>query len=184
MPLPPATARILAHARAYSVEIFRREDGLWDIDARLTDTKTREVQLKSKLLPPHHPLHDVLLRLTVDTEGHVIDATAVLDAIPFLGFCDTIDAAYKKLIGLNVLSDFRQAVRERFAGVAGCAHLNELALILPDVAILVLPFEHRKELDHDTRNKKPFELDNCHALRTDGPAVALYYPRWVVTSTK
>jgi hypothetical protein len=24
----------------------------------------------------------------------------------------------------------------------------------------------------------PFQLDRCHALRRDGPAVEKYYPRW------
>jgi hypothetical protein len=24
----------------------------------------------------------------------------------------------------------------------------------------------------------PWQLDRCHALRTDGPAVAKFYPRW------
>jgi len=27
--------------------------------------------------------------------------------------------------------------------------------------------------------QKPFQLDKCHALRTDGGAVAQFYPRWV-----
>jgi hypothetical protein len=24
----------------------------------------------------------------------------------------------------------------------------------------------------------PWQLDRCHALRTDGPAVAMFYPLW------
>ena len=26
--------------------------------------------------------------------------------------------------------------------------------------------------------KMPWQLDRCHALRLDGPAVAKFYPRW------
>ena len=32
----------------------------------------------------------------------------------------------------------------------------------------------------DTGAHPPFQLDRCHSLRRDGPAVAKYYPRWVV----
>jgi hypothetical protein len=32
--------------------------------------------------------------------------------------------------------------------------------------------------DHHTDERKPFQLDRCHALRSTGPAVATFYPRW------
>jgi len=28
--------------------------------------------------------------------------------------------------------------------------------------------------------ERPYEIDRCHALRADGPAVAQYYPRWAI----
>ena len=33
----------------------------------------------------------------------------------------------------------------------------------------------------DDSTHPPFQLDRCHALRRDGPAVARYYPRWTIT---
>ena len=30
----------------------------------------------------------------------------------------------------------------------------------------------------DASTERPYELDRCHALRVDGPAVETYYPRW------
>jgi hypothetical protein len=76
------------------------------------------------------------------------------------------------------LSGFRHAIGERFGSVARCTHINELAMILPDAAMQVLPFEKRRNLEQSDDEKKPFELDSCHALRTDGPVVARYYPSW------
>ena len=32
--------------------------------------------------------------------------------------------------------------------------------------------------DETAAQRKPFQLDRCHALRTDGPTVAQFYPRW------
>jgi hypothetical protein len=31
---------------------------------------------------------------------------------------------------------------------------------------------------------KPFQLDRCHALATDAPAVGLYYPKWYAGTRK
>ena len=39
MPLPPAAARIDAHTRTVTFHAYAREDGLWDIEACMTDTK-------------------------------------------------------------------------------------------------------------------------------------------------
>ena len=88
-----------------------------------------------------------------------------------------------QLIGLNLLKGFRQAVKERLSGIAGCTHLTELASVLPTAAIQafagdVLPT--RDGQNEDDQAHAPFQLGRCHALRHDGPAVAQFYPRWSV----
>ena len=40
MPLPNPVPRKLMHTRAIECNGYEREDGLWDIEAHLTDTKT------------------------------------------------------------------------------------------------------------------------------------------------
>ena len=45
MPLSPPVNRALRHRRAITAEAYVRDDGLWDIEARLTDTKPREIPL-------------------------------------------------------------------------------------------------------------------------------------------
>ena len=37
--LPPAQARTLSHTRAVTYHGYRRDDGLWDIEAHLHDSK-------------------------------------------------------------------------------------------------------------------------------------------------
>jgi hypothetical protein len=183
MPLPPPNSpRKLKHRRAIEASAYEREDGLWDIDAHITDIKTRDVPLASGTRPAGEPVHDLWLRLTIDRQLNVVDAGAVSDAVPYPGYCNTIVPAYRQLIGLNLLKGFRQGIKERLAGTAGCTHLSELALVLPTAAIQafagdVLPTQDGAAAAQD---QKPFQLDRCHALRTDGEAVARYYPRWAV----
>lgn len=181
MPLSsPISRRALKHTRAIQVEAFARDDGLWDIEAHITDIKTRDARLASGMRPAGAPMHDMWLRLTVDTALTVVAVEAVSDAVPYPGYCDTIGPEYKKLAGLNLLKGFRQGVKEKLSGIAGCTHITELATVLPTAAIQAFAGEVFDVRDSDDgRDDKPFQLDRCHALRTDGPAVAEYYPRWV-----
>lgn len=187
MPLsPPVSRRALRHTRAIDIQAFAREDGLWDIDARITDTKTRDAALASGPRPAGTPLHDLHLRLTVDLELNIVDAEAASDGVPYPGHCDTIGPAYKALVGLNLINGFRHNLKQRLAGIAGCTHLTELALVLPTAAVQAFAgdvWATRDGVDADVPHEKPFQLDKCHALRSDGAAVALYYPRWVVQAT-
>ena len=45
MPLSSPVSRTLRHTRAIQVDAYARDDGLWDLDARITDVKTRDIAL-------------------------------------------------------------------------------------------------------------------------------------------
>lgn len=186
MPLSPTVSRrVLKHTRTIQVEAFSREDGLWDIDARITDVKTRNMTLASGTRPAGMPVHDLWLRLTINTQLDIVDVEAVSDSVPYSGYCDTIGPAYKGLIGVNMLKSFRQELKQRLSGMAGCTHLSELAQVLPTAAIQAFAgdvIDTREGGDAIEHEHKPFQLDRCHALRADGEAVAKYYPRWAIQS--
>jgi hypothetical protein len=182
MPLSAPAPRALRHTRAIEVEAYARDDGLWDLDARITDVKTRDIRLASGLRAGGAPVHDLKLRITINTDLVIVDAEAASDAVPYPGFCDTISPAYKSLIGLSLTNHFRLRLKDRLAGVLGCTHLTELSLVLPTAAIQAFANDVIKTRDGngaDESAERPFQLDRCHALRVDGPAVAKYYPRWV-----
>jgi hypothetical protein len=179
----PISRRALKHTRAIQIQAFLRDDGLWDIDARITDIKTQDLHLIAGMRPAGNPVHDLWLRLTIDAQMTVVDAEASSDAVTYPGYCASVGPSYEKMIGLNLMSGFRQGLKERLGGIAGCTHLTELAQILPTAAIQAFAGEgmgHGKAAAGDTQNQKPFQLDRCHALRADGAAVAKYYPRWAV----
>ena len=184
MPLSSSSPRrALKHTRAIRIEAYARDDGLWDIDAHITDAKTRETHLASGTRPPGAPVHDLWLRVTIDTRLNIMAAEAVSDAVPYPGYCDTIGPAYEKLVGLNLARGFREGVKQRLSGIQGCTHLTELAQVLPTAAIQAFAgdvIDTRDGANTEEQSQKPFQLDRCHALRTDGPVVAKYYPRWVL----
>ncbi len=169
--------RRLVHRRAIDVQVFAHHDGLlWDLDATLADTKTREFELATGPRRAGQPIHSMLLRLTIDTEFNVVDASARTLAAPYPGYCEDYGEAYRSLIGLNLLRGFSHAVKQRLHGVLACTHITELTRVLPTAAIQAFAGEVIRPQASD--EQQPFQLDRCHALRLDGPAVMRYYPRW------
>jgi hypothetical protein len=178
MPLPPVNAsRTLVHTRRIVLQGWKREEGLWDIEARLTDVKDHDYPLASGLRRQGDPVHDLWVRATIDREFNVIDAAASFDAVPYPGGCDTIAGAYGKLVGLNLVRGFRRTVAEMFESVHGCSHMTELLGLLPTAAIQTFASEVI-ETEGASPGDKPFQLDRCHALETTAETVRRYYPRW------
>jgi hypothetical protein len=180
MPLSSPAPRTLRHTRAITVEAYARDDGLWDLDARIRDVKTHDIELPSGFRPGGLPVHDLKLRVTIDRDMTIVAAEAASDAVPYPGFCDTIGPAYEKLVGLSLLKHFRLHLKDRLHGVLGCTHLTELAQVLPTAAIQAFADDAMARRMDDASSERPYELDRCQALRLDGPVVEQYYPRWAL----
>jgi hypothetical protein len=179
MPLPPAApARQLKHRRSIDVQVFARGDGLWEVDATLVDTKTRDVPMAQGLRPAGTPIHEMLLRLVVNERLDILEAGSDTRWMPYVSLCGEHGDVYGRLVGLNLLQGFRQQLRERIGGVTGCTHLTELAQVLPTAVIQAFAGEVIDTRGNAEGASKPFQLDRCHALRSDGEAVRQFYPRW------
>ncbi|MDG3065571.1 DUF2889 domain-containing protein [Thauera mechernichensis] len=176
MPLnAPAVPRRRLHTRRIEVEGFLRDDGLYELEASLTDVKDVDYPIASGLRPAGEPVHLMRVRITIDHNFDIVDAEACSDGVPYPGMCDTIGPVYRGLIGLNLVRGFRRTVGEMFADVRGCTHLTEMLLSLPTAAIQTFATFRR---DNEDDGVKPFQLDRCHALETSAAAVRAYYPRW------
>jgi hypothetical protein len=177
MPLsPPTSNRRRVHTRAVRYEGFRLEDGQYEIDALLTDIKDDDVQLASGTRPRGVPVHDMGVRVRFNADFVITAVEASTDWAPYMGGCETIAPAYERLVGVSLLQGFRNALRERVGGIAGCTHLTELLAGLPTAAIQMRSGEVDETQGID--GNMPFQLDRCHALATTSETVRNYYPRW------
>jgi hypothetical protein len=177
MPLPAPAARQPIHTRQIKLQGYERDDGLFDIEAHLSDTKAYAFRNKWRgSIEAGEALHEMLLRLTIDTDFVVHDVVAATDHSPF-AVCPEITDRYRQLIGLRIGPGWRKAIRERVGGVKGCTHLTELLMPMATVAIQTIrPLQnHRRHLaDSDAsadRKGRPFVLDTCHAWATHSPVV-------------
>ena len=178
MPLPNSVAgRRHLHTRTIQIDGYEREDGLFEIEGRLTDVKHVDINAAHFSRKAGVPVHDMKLRLTLDGEMNIVDAFAVTDGMPYENECNKITPDYReKLKGQKIAAGFRVFLAGLFGKLKGCAHMTELLGSMAPAAIQALHGNERaKAPDPD---KKPFQLDGCHALDTRGPVVAQFYPRW------
>lgn len=182
MPLSPPVARQPWHHRKIRCDGFRRDDGLWDIEAHLTDTKPFDLPNRDRggLIPEGEPLHHMALRLTVDDSLLIHAVEAVTDAGPF-AICPHITDNFRRLEGERIGPGWRRRVREQLGGVEGCTHLVELLTPLATTAFQTIhgarygaaPSESAGS-DRETVNAKL--IGSCHALAPDSPIVRDFWP--------
>jgi hypothetical protein len=162
------------HCRTVTFDGFKRDDGLFDIEAHLVDVKDHDCALLSGVRPAGFPVHDMWVRVTIDANFTIIDIQAVTESMPYPGACELITPDYRKLVGANLVSGFRKHLHDALGGVRGCTHLTEMLVNLPTAAIQTFAGLRRE----DAGDQKPFQLDRCHALETTTENVRRYYPKW------
>jgi hypothetical protein len=83
--LPPSVERKHIHSRHVESHGFLRADGLWDIEARIKDTKTYFTRnADGRERQPGEALHHMEVRLTLDDTLKVFNAIAIIAGSPFV----------------------------------------------------------------------------------------------------
>jgi hypothetical protein len=191
MPLSPPVGRQHLHTRRVTCQGFFREDGLWDIEGRITDEKSYEHANEWRgPLKPGDFVHDMSIRLTLNDRFTIVDVAAVTDKSPYR-ICGDVTPDFKKLIGLRVGGGFHREVRARLGGVHGCTHIVELLGPVATTAFQTISSGKARELERAHRAKsdpapqedapskprrKPYVIDTCHAWAADGPVVKRWAP--------
>ena len=177
MGLTRSVPRDHIHTRDISCRGYRRQDGLWDIEATLQDTKTYSFANHDRDgINSGEPIHRMHIRLTVDDNLVVRAAEAFTEAAPF-AICGDVTAVFEKLVGLKVGRGWRRAILQRMSGACGCTHLTDLLLGPLTTTLLqtVSPARSRRQQTSDD-GAKPAVVDTCHALASDGPVVKREWP--------
>jgi len=69
VPLPPPAPRKTMHQRRVQFTGYQREDGLWDIEAELLDSKPHAFEVEGEARwAPDEPIHHMRIRLTIDEQ--------------------------------------------------------------------------------------------------------------------
>jgi hypothetical protein len=174
MPLSAPEERELLHNRDILLRGYRRADGLFDIEAHLTDTKTYGFQnIDRGRIAPGEPLHGMWVRMTVNEDMVIEACEAASDFTPY-AVCPQAAANFANLAGVRIGKGFRRAVEERVGGVLGCTHLREVLAQMATVAFQTLYPVRRKRAEEAAASgvARPNPLvGTCHAYAPGSPVL-------------
>ncbi|MRD48222.1 DUF2889 domain-containing protein [Caenimonas koreensis] len=183
MPLPEAQPRTHLHTRAVTYRGFHRQDGLWDIEAEMTDTKAYQIERSERgVMVPGTPIHGMAIRVTVDDSFTIREIMSSSDHTPF-DECQQGAQPMQKMVGAVMGPGWRQTIEKNLGGIRGCTHLREMLFNMATAAYQTIPsYQHRLRraagLPETETDKPPYHLGKCIAWDYDGAVVQRHYPQF------
>ncbi|MBU7574632.1 MAG: DUF2889 domain-containing protein [Hydrogenophaga sp.] len=179
MPLPTPAPRTPMHTRRVTYQGFRRDDGLWEVEGELHDSKPHDIEIHDEgRWLAGEPIHHMRLRVTFD-EGMVIHGVEVaMDAFPH-GPCPEAMPNLQRMVGEVLGRGWRQTIQRHLGDVQGCTHLRELLFNLATAAFQTCAGAGAFAPKGDGR--PPAHLGQCVGWDFNGPVVERVYPmffRW------
>lgn len=185
MPLSNPLPRSAITARGIRCEGFRREDGLWEVEAHLADTRTYEAPTPFRpTVPAGQPFHQMGLRVAFDDQREIREIEVAIDSHPFRE-CPGAVPNFQRLVGLRMGPGFNREVQARLGGEEGCTHVLTLLNNLATVAVQTLGSQIRWDdrasaervygLDRDG---KPPVVGACRGYGRGGEMVRRIYPEF------
>src|SRR3954463_9762331 len=139
MPLPTPQARTHLHTRAVVYRGYHREDGLWDIEAEMSDTKTYPLERSERgLMPPGTPIHGMSIRVTVDDTMTIREIASSQEHTPF-DECQQGNAPMQKMVGATLGPGWRQSIARALGETRGSTPWRELLLNRAPAASQTIP---------------------------------------------
>lgn len=174
-----ATREEELHFRRIDMRGWRRSDGLFELEGRVTDRKPYcfEPWRDGKQVPAGEPIHDMGVRLVFDQELYIHGVETFTEAAPY-GECPDGGQALQSLIGLRMTSGWSREVRSRLGGARSCTHLMELLTPMATVAFQSLSQVNRGQLERVDATGKPLKIDSCYAYGQERELVRVHWPQF------
>jgi hypothetical protein len=178
MPLPDPAPRREIHQRGIDMKAYARDDGLFDIEARLVDLKPFPFFRieRAEAIPPGEPLHDLSIRMTIDRDFVVRAIEASSDTTPF-ALCREAEATLAPLLGARVASGWSSRVKSTLRGAASCTHLMEMLLPMATTALQAVHGLKRENnaIPYDAETMAS-RMDSCYAYSRERSVVKVNWP--------
>ena len=143
--LSPPVPREAVHKRQINCNGFVRNDGLYDIEAELTDHKTYAFPSDFRgTVTPNLPVHHMILRVTINKERVIQHAETVTVTGPY-AICPTANEVFHNLVGLQIGPGWRRKVQAAIGGRHGCTHITELLGPVATIAYQTLYGEEARQ---------------------------------------
>ena len=151
---------------------FRRDDGLFDIECTLLDTKGMDVPLlgTSRVVAAGDAMHDMAIRLCVNADLEVVAIEATSDATPY-DVCPAAVASLQTVKGMKIGAGWTYAIKRQLAGAASCTHLAEMLIAMGTAAYQTVVPYNRAQGKETTGFSLAKKVDSCYAYAAERPLI-------------
>jgi len=183
MPLSKPAPRQHLHTRKITCQGFQRDDGLWDVEGEIVDSKTYSFDNEHRDgVASGEPVHHMIVRLTMNDRMEIQAAEAETLASPF-GICAEGAPPVAGLKGLRIGPGWRKAVAEVLGRTKGCTHIRDMIMgpVAQAAYQTIIPIRNRKAKDKGldkTLTKRPPVLGTCVAYDPAGEVVKKAWPQF------
>lgn len=178
MPLSEPKTRDHLHRRQITIESFKREDGLIDVEATLVDTKPDDFHVGSEgeNVRGGDPIHGMSVRLSVDAHSIIRECEVSMDARPY-SYCGEVSARFD-LTGIKMTGGFMKAVAERIGPADNCWHVRQMLQQMATVLVQSTYPVQRKEIDKmpPAERPTPAMVDSCVGWQSHRPHIRTDFP--------
>ena len=137
--------REAVHLRQINCNGYVRDDGLYDVEAELTDHKTYEFPNDFRgTVTPDLAVHHMILRITINSELIIKHAEAITITGPY-PICPKANDVFDNLVGLKIGPGWRRSAQIAIGGRHGCTHITELLGPVATIAYQTLYGEEARQ---------------------------------------
>jgi hypothetical protein len=165
------------HFRRIDMRGWRRSDGLFEVEGRVTDRKPHAFKVPNgtKVVPPNAALHDMGVKLVFDDDMWVHDVFAFTDAAPYAD-CIAAGSSLQTLKGMRIAAGWSTEVTRRLAGANSCTHLMQLLIPMGTTAFQSLSMLRMERPDELNAEGQPKKINSCYAYAADRSIVMHKWP--------
>lgn len=151
---------------------YRRDDGLFDIECTLIDTKGTDVPLlgTGRVVRAGEAMHAMSIRLCVNAGLEVVDIEASSDATPY-DVCPEAVASLQTVKGMKIGAGWTYAIKRHLAGAASCTHLAEMLIAMGTAAYQTVVPYNRMNGTETAGFPLEKKVDSCYAYAAERPLV-------------
>lgn len=167
------------HQRKLDLRFYKRSDGLFEVVAQLTDTKSHafKLLLRDEPLPPGTPIHHMVMTMVVDEYLEVKDIQAQMKATPF-DVCLGAQHTLSGVIGLKIGPGWTKKIKSLLGGSASCTHLMELLGPMATTAFQGVAPQRMKAVDRpENEHLRVGKVNSCYAYAEHREVIAKLWPK-------
>ena len=180
MPLPERPASIgrrPVHLRNIWMRGYHRQDGLYEIEGRVSDSKDLAFSPPAgdRKVGSGEFVHDMWVRIAVDTDLVVREIESVSDSTPY-PVCREGGVNLERMVGVRIAAGWSNEVKRRLGGSVACTHIMELLIPMGTAAFQTIAEVRLARPPRLDPSGKPLKVDSCTAYAADRGIVGLHFP--------